>query len=153
FDSSPNARNRWGDYSATVVDPVNDTDFWTLQEFAAIPVGLGANRDRWGTWWANVVPPALVLEVLSATPASANRGSTLTVAITGHLFQNGAHVAFNLGGVSDKKIKLLSTTFVSASEIDVTIKLKKKAAVGPRDLVLTNPDNTSATATAAFNVN
>lgn len=42
--------NRWGDYSATSVDPVNDLEFWTIQEYAASPF------DRWGTWWANVVP-------------------------------------------------------------------------------------------------
>ena len=29
-----NGINRWGDYSSTVVDPVNDTDFWTVQEYA-----------------------------------------------------------------------------------------------------------------------
>ncbi len=32
IDSS--GRNRWGDYSATVVDPVNPYDFWTFQLFA-----------------------------------------------------------------------------------------------------------------------
>lgn len=48
--------NRWGDYSSTQVDPVNDTDFWTLQEYAAAAV---AGTDFWGTWWANLVlmPP------------------------------------------------------------------------------------------------
>ena len=47
---------RWGDYSATVVDPANDTDFWTIQEYAAQPVGSVTNYDsgRWGTWWAKV---------------------------------------------------------------------------------------------------
>lgn len=44
-----NGRNRWGDYSATMVDPLNDTDFWTIQQFAAIPFSNG--DDRWGTWW------------------------------------------------------------------------------------------------------
>lgn len=48
-------RNRWGDYSATVVDPINDSDFWTIQEYSAVPT---ATYDRWGTWWANVAPPA-----------------------------------------------------------------------------------------------
>ncbi len=43
--------NRWGDYSLTQVDPVNDLDFWTLQEYAMTP---GTSYDRWGTWWANV---------------------------------------------------------------------------------------------------
>ncbi len=33
LDSS--TRNRWGDYSATVVDPSNPLSFWTFQEFAS----------------------------------------------------------------------------------------------------------------------
>lgn len=44
-------RNRWGDYSATVVDPVDDLTFWTLQEYAGTNVGPGVNDGRWGTWW------------------------------------------------------------------------------------------------------
>lgn len=47
--------NRWGDYSATVVDPVNEIDFWTIQEYAGTP---DAGSDRWGTWWAQVTLPA-----------------------------------------------------------------------------------------------
>ncbi len=38
--------NRWGDYSATTVDPSNDTDLWTLQEYAAARAGTGAARHR-----------------------------------------------------------------------------------------------------------
>ena len=55
------SRNRWGDYSATVVDPVNDVDMWTIQEYATTPsevfdpsVGL-VKLDRWSTWWGRVV--------------------------------------------------------------------------------------------------
>ena len=44
-------RNRWGDYSGTVVDPANDLDMWTIQEYAMTPL---AGFDRWGTWWAMV---------------------------------------------------------------------------------------------------
>ncbi len=43
-------RNRWGDYSATVVDPV-DGSLWTLQEYALAPSGSGTDIGRWGTWW------------------------------------------------------------------------------------------------------
>jgi hypothetical protein len=52
--------NRWGDYSATHVDPVNDRDMWTIQEFAGtrIPPGTGSNDSRWGTQWAKVAVPA-----------------------------------------------------------------------------------------------
>lgn len=44
-------RVRWGDYSATVVDPDNDYSFWTIQEYAESSVGPNLNDDRWGTWW------------------------------------------------------------------------------------------------------
>jgi hypothetical protein len=44
--------NRWGDYSATVVDPTDDLSFWTIQEFAAQRMGGGPDGSRWGTWWA-----------------------------------------------------------------------------------------------------
>ena len=41
-------RNRWGDYSATCVDPVNDSTLWTIQEYADLP------KNRWGTWWGKL---------------------------------------------------------------------------------------------------
>jgi hypothetical protein len=47
-------RVRWGDYSATVVDPTDDLTFWTLQQYAATDVGSGSSDDRWGTWWCRV---------------------------------------------------------------------------------------------------
>ncbi|HXI51192.1 MAG TPA: Ig-like domain-containing protein, partial [Candidatus Saccharimonadales bacterium] len=45
--------NHWGDWSATVVDPANDADLWTLQEYASARV---SGIDRWGTWWGRVSP-------------------------------------------------------------------------------------------------
>jgi hypothetical protein len=52
--------NRWGDYSASHVDPVNDRDMWTVQEYAQqrLPPGTGTNDSRWGTFWAKVAVPA-----------------------------------------------------------------------------------------------
>jgi hypothetical protein len=50
---------RWGDYSATVVDPADDLTFWTIQEYAEADVGPNPSDDRWGTWWgsATLFPP------------------------------------------------------------------------------------------------
>ncbi len=45
---------RWGDYSATCVDPVDDLSMWTLQEYAAQGPGTRNDNDRWGTWWAQL---------------------------------------------------------------------------------------------------
>ena len=53
--------NTWGNYSATVVDPANDLDLWTLQEYADTPSLGGAGR--WGAWWASV-------DAASITPAA-----------------------------------------------------------------------------------
>jgi hypothetical protein len=39
--------NRWGDYSNTAVDPFNDTDLWTIQEYASF-------SNHWGTWWGQL---------------------------------------------------------------------------------------------------
>ncbi|MFA8299983.1 MAG: PKD domain-containing protein [Hyphomicrobiales bacterium] len=50
--------NRWGDYTATVLDP-NGLDFWTLQELAINPK---SGTDAWSTWWANIqrnIPPVV----------------------------------------------------------------------------------------------
>jgi hypothetical protein len=54
--------NRWGDYSHSVVDPSNDRDLWTLQEYAGTRTAADANtttnNSRWATWWARVTAPA-----------------------------------------------------------------------------------------------
>jgi hypothetical protein len=46
--------NRWGDFSATQVDPLNDSCFWTIQEYAAPMQGA---TDRWGVWWGRICTP------------------------------------------------------------------------------------------------
>ena len=52
--------NRWGDYSATCVDPTDDLTFWTVQEYADF-------GNTWATWWGSFsVPPSSP----PATPAN-----------------------------------------------------------------------------------
>ena len=48
-----NGKNRWGDYSATFIDPEDDITAWTVQEYAR-PRVLGVSF--WGTWWAKICP-------------------------------------------------------------------------------------------------
>ena len=43
---------RWGDYSTTVVDPADDTSFWTLQSYSTPP--FHTSHATWGTWWSYV---------------------------------------------------------------------------------------------------
>ncbi len=77
FKTLSGTDNRWGDYSATVVDPNGNLRFWTVQEYAATP------GNNWGTWWGSFIltpqsaPSAPV--ALAATPLS---GSTISLAWT-----------------------------------------------------------------------
>jgi len=57
--SGTSRNDRWGDYSESQTDPLDDTKFWTVQEYA------GTNRNDflapsyagpWETWWAQVDP-------------------------------------------------------------------------------------------------
>lgn len=45
-------RNRWGDYSATEVDPSDDTTFWVFNEYALTRgTSFGGEDGRYGTMW------------------------------------------------------------------------------------------------------
>jgi hypothetical protein len=69
-------RNRWGDYSATQVDPADDTSFWTTQEYSRpTPSSCSTTGSitcgAWGTWWGHVLggsppPPTYTLNVSKA---------------------------------------------------------------------------------------
>jgi hypothetical protein len=56
FKTLSGASNRWGDFSATAVDPTDDLSFWTLQEYAA-PPRVSDGRSMWGTWWGKIPAP------------------------------------------------------------------------------------------------
>ncbi len=51
-------QNRWGDYSAAQTDPLDDTTFWTVQEYSGTYRSdfLGSFAGPWETWWAQVKP-------------------------------------------------------------------------------------------------
>jgi len=79
----PDTRNRWGDYSATAVDPLNDADFWTLQEYSRPHSGsLVDGSGRWATWWANVTV---------TVPANDNFSAAQTLS-GGHGTTNGTNI-------------------------------------------------------------
>ncbi|HJQ71510.1 MAG TPA: IPT/TIG domain-containing protein [Blastocatellia bacterium] len=77
FKTNSGTRNKWGDYSGALIDPANDTDFWTIQQYAALPAG---GADRWGTWWGQVLPssppaPSAAEIVLYASEAPVRVGN------------------------------------------------------------------------------
>jgi hypothetical protein len=51
FKAFSGTRNRWGDYSVSTLDPVNQT-LWTVQQYAELR--QGGTTSRWATQWAQV---------------------------------------------------------------------------------------------------
>jgi hypothetical protein len=101
-------RNRWGDYSHTQVDPVNDVDFWTIQEYARPRSG---STFLWGTWWGRIEPtsnraPAITMSGPHVVPigattnfaVSASDADGNTVTLTNTLAPSGS--TFSLGTFS-----------------------------------------------------
>jgi len=112
--------NRWGDYSATTVDPVNDTDFWTIQEYASVPRG---GIDRWGTWWGKVSPMGSFMPIV-CTP-----GDT-TLCLNNGRFQAQAIFSAPSLGLSNAPAQAVSLTsdtgyfwFFSASNVEIALKV------------------------------
>jgi hypothetical protein len=68
------SKNRWGDYSGTCLDPLNNSDFWTIQEASSTPI---SGSDKWDTWWAHVEVPAGC-----TTPASITGTTSVCVGAT-----------------------------------------------------------------------
>jgi len=50
YQTNGGPKNRWGDYSGTSMDPINNLDFWTAQE-------CEESTNSWNTWWASVTIP------------------------------------------------------------------------------------------------
>ncbi len=89
-----------------------------------------------------VTAPAPV--VSACTPASGSRFTTLTVAVTGANFQNGATAKFgwfvNVQGVK----------FVSPTQLNVTVMIPWWSFPGPRTVTVTNPNGKSGSKAGCF---
>jgi hypothetical protein len=142
---------RWGDYSMTVVDPMDDMSIWTIQEFVN-----GTNT--YGTQVAKLLAPP------PATPAAVSvfAGQTsVDAVITGTVpagsgagfYDPGANLvaparAFNhiAASVSGSNVVVNSVTYNSPTQ--VTLNLNTTFAVpGARTLTITNPDGQTRTGT------
>jgi hypothetical protein len=77
---------RWGDYSLTSVDPTNDLEFWTIQEYARAGNG-------WGTWIGQIlydhcVPVTPTNFCVAAANSAGPGGATMSYSGTNAIAQN-----------------------------------------------------------------
>jgi hypothetical protein len=140
---------RWGDYSYTCLDPSDDMTMWTIQEFCA-------SQDIYGVRVAKLLapPPATLL---SCTPSVLNRGTNVSVLVTG-LSSNGSGFFDPGPGFSNRLVAALSgtdvtvqtITYSNATNLTLHLAVNAAAAAGPRALTIINPDGQQVSSSNGF---
>lgn len=111
-------RNRWGDYTATYVDPTDDLDFWTLQEYAELP----NSQDTWGTWWAYINLDSEPVSVFSSNITSVPVGSEVNFTDESKFEPTSWHWTFEGGTPAESYEKSPQNIFYNESGLyDVTL--------------------------------
>jgi len=131
FEDFSGTQNRWGDFSATCVDPVNDNDFWTIGESVSKPV---SGEDLWDTWWA-YVPLCPSYAVFSAGQNIVPLNTNDTITFTGN-GPTGTTYSWNFGTGA--------TPATSTSAGPITVKW---SSYGKKGITLTVTSSTGCTST------
>jgi len=129
----------WGNYSQTVVDPLDDQTIWTFQEYANVDNSYGVRAVQF-----KAPPPA--------TPASVGTLSNKTdtiITLEGESTNNSGFFdpGKDVGGPGYNRLSVKSTgniivsniKFISPTKISFTLNTKNKPA-GQYLLIITNPD-------------
>jgi IPT/TIG domain len=147
---------RWGDFSFTSLDPLDDMTMWTVQEFS----------NATNSWAVRVVkliaPPPATPAV--ANPASIATGqSSVNVTITGTQLSGSGFYdpGSNLGGSAAPfshigasitgGVTVNSVTFTSPTQITLNVSTVG-AAAGAQSITITNPDGQTGTGNGILTV-
>lgn len=140
--------SRWGDYTQTVVDPLDDMTMWTFSEYAA-------TTNAWGVRAAQLKAPAPPTPVLSTVPAC----GTTHVVITGTSTNNQEFFdpGTDAGGPGFNHLKVSVTgpatvttsnvVFDNPTKIEADITVSAGAAAGTYTVTVTNPDGQTSSTT------
>jgi len=91
--------------------------------------------------------------VTNADPAFGREGDVgKQVTVTGSGFVAGANASWERDGVADPKIQVLSTQYVSSTQLVATINIAPDAAIDIYDVSVTNPDRKKGIGYALFQV-
>lgn len=110
--------NRWGDFSATVVDPTDDLTFWTVQEYAQ-------TGNLWGTWWgsfriADIVGPDNVVAVLDNLTVLLTWNDRATIE-TGYVVERKAGAGGTFVALTTPDLPADSTSYTDNSGLSLGI--------------------------------
>ncbi len=137
------------DEKTEAVVAIIDTTGWDLGQYMIFVRGKDA-ADVGGAisaGYLTISEAGTTPTITSCDPASAARKERLTISVYGSNFDSGASVDFG------SNIRILDTTIVSDTQIDVRIKILRRAALGARDVIVTNSDGEYDVLTDGFWVN
>jgi hypothetical protein len=107
FTAGSTGRNRWGDYTGTVVDPADDCTFWHFNEYAITQTPMGAGmgcttvggttecgnyRNRWGNWTFPGGCPPVAVELAYFAAERTDEGAILRWEVA----EASNHAGFNV---------------------------------------------------------
>jgi hypothetical protein len=146
------AGRRWGDYSFTVVDPLDDMTVWTVQEY-----NQAANNYAVRVGKLLAPPPATPTCSGSPIPFTAGTGNVVINATSSGgsgFYDPGANLPapalpFNHLSASVTNATVNTVTYNSPTQATLNI---TAAAAGLQNVTITNPDGQAVTANNCINV-
>ncbi len=147
--SDPGPTRRWGDYSQTVVDPLDDMTTWTFQEYCNSAGNYGVRAVQ-----LKAPPPATPNAIGTI---GCGIGKIVTINIAGTSTNNSGFFdpGADAGGPGYNRLNVTSTggvtvsniVFTSPTAISVTLNFNAAPLGSTQTLTITNPDCQSITAT------
>jgi len=131
---------RWGDYSQTVVDPMDDQTIWTFQEYANVD-------DKYGVRVVQLKAPPPPQTLLPLGVFSNKENTTVTIEGTSDDYSGFFDPGNDAGGPGYNRLSVKSSggitvsnvKLVSPTKITFTLNTNRKQA-GKYTLIITNPD-------------
>ena len=152
----PGPTRRWGDYSFTSLDPLDDMTMWTIQEYCN-----GTNT--YGARVAKLLAPPPATPTSAAPPTVTAGVASTSVVITGTsvagsgFYDPGPDLAppalpFNhISATVSGGVTVNSVTFNTPTQVTLNISTVG-ATAGPQSVTITNPDGQSATGAGIITV-
>jgi len=142
---------RWGDYSQTVVDPMDDQTIWTFQEYANVD-------DKYGVRVVQLKAPPPPQTLLPLGTFSNKDNNIVTVEGTSDNHSGFFDPGSDAGGPGYNRLAVKSSggitvanvKFESPTKITFTLNTNKRPA-GKYTLIITNPDGQLVTADYRIN--
>ena len=111
-----------------------------------MPSGYSFSKDNAINVQANI--PGITNPVISTvSPNTITQGTSTTIMVNGTNFQNGAALAFSGVGLG-----VNSVTFISQTSLEASITALSDSQIGPRNLIIVNPDQGSGVLNNAVTV-